>query len=89
MKQRRFAPRGLCTLTGCGKPWTASKSSKDEPAHRFPPALGKPANGRRFPTARTRPLRIPSIHNDCPGEVKESGLNRRVERSYRRFAPTA
>ena len=53
MTGRRFAPRGLCTLTGCGKPWTASKGSKDSTAHRFPRALGKPADGRRFPTAHT------------------------------------
>jgi len=41
--RRRFAPRGLCTLTACGKPWTASKRSKKRPVHRFPQALGKPA----------------------------------------------
>jgi hypothetical protein len=28
---------------------------QEESAHRFPRALGKPANGRRFPTAPTRP----------------------------------
>ena len=51
--RRRFAPRGLWTLPGCGKPWTPSKASKKAPAHRFPRALGKPANGRRFSTAPT------------------------------------
>ena len=47
-----IVPRGLWTLTGYGKPWTATKSSKKlRPP--LPTALGKPANGRRFPTAPT------------------------------------
>ncbi len=37
---RRFAPRGLWTLPGCGKPWTASKPSRNAPVHTFPRALG-------------------------------------------------
>ena len=53
--QRRFAPMGLWTLTGCGKPWTASKSSPKPAAHRFPRALGKPAHERRFSTSAHRP----------------------------------
>ena len=52
-RQRRFAPMGLWTLPGCGKPRTATKLSKNEPVHCFPQALGKPANGRRFSTAPT------------------------------------
>jgi hypothetical protein len=39
---------------------------QEEPVHRFPRALGKPAHGRRFPTAPTRP-RLQGL----PGPVRE------------------
>jgi serine/threonine protein kinase len=48
----------------------ASKSSKNEPAHRFPRALGNPAHGRRFSTARTRPRRIVSTYDRNPRRAR-------------------
>jgi hypothetical protein len=84
---RRFAPMGLWTLTGCGKPWTATKSSTNAPAHRFPQALGSPAHGRRPST---------SVHRPCLlGQSVKGGffrcqpLDRPATTDYRRFAPTA
>ena len=53
---------GLWTLPGCGKPWTASKPSRNASAHGFPRALGKPADGRRFPTAPTGPAQAGSLY---------------------------
>jgi hypothetical protein len=58
---------GLWTLPGCGKPWTASKPSRNASAHSFPRALGKPADGRRFPTAPTGPAEA--------GSLNEGGLD--------------
>jgi hypothetical protein len=55
---RRFAPRGLWTLPGCGNPWTASKLSRDEPVHSFPRALGNRQTDAGFaqrPQAHVQP----------------------------------
>lgn len=62
---------------------------QEDPAHRFPRALGKPAHGRRFPTAPTRP-RLQGFPR-APEEEKHTPdrLNGREQKSYRRFAPTA
>jgi hypothetical protein len=43
---------------GLWTPWTASKHSKNAPAHSFLRALPNPANGRRVCTAPTRPRRL-------------------------------
>ena len=55
---RRFAPRGLWTLPGCGKPWTASKHSRNASVHSFPRALGNRQTDAGFtqrPQAHVRP----------------------------------
>ena len=56
-------------------------------AHRFPRALGKPAYGRRFSTARTGRGVSSLLTSTDGGET--AALNRRPEQRYRRFAPTA
>jgi hypothetical protein len=83
---RRFAPMAPWTLPGCGKPWTAAKSNRHGPAHRFPRALGKPAHGRPFPAAPTGRI----IRTDSGRRTSRTRpLERPGTTDYRRFAPTA
>ena len=63
---------------------------QEEPAHRFPRALGKPANGRRFPTSAHQAA-SPGVFRTSPWRERHTPdrLNGREQTSYRRFAPTA
>ncbi len=51
--KRRFAPMGLWTLPGCGKPWTASKSSKKKPSTASHEPLENRLTDAGFPRAPT------------------------------------
>jgi hypothetical protein len=66
LHRRRFAPRGLCTPTGCGKPWTASKQPQEcipstashKPLENRQTAAGFPQRAQglhRFPLSTTTP----------------------------------
>lgn len=67
--QRRFAPMGLWTLTGCGKPWTDFEAQQE--AFRPPLPTSPWKTGSRTPVSHKRPQAAAAgvLHNHEPDQV--------------------